>query len=185
MTRAALALLLFALGAVSALAVEESAAPKDMVMLTVAGAIANTNRGPLDPKRDSLFALKGISFDRAFAFDRAMLLGLKQGTVKAQTAELGQPATFTGPLLKEVLATVGAARAKVSIVAVDGYTGWLSPEDIEAGDWIVALAADGVPLGLGQQGPVWLLNTRKLGEAPSTTQEGHWVWSTYFIKVGE
>jgi hypothetical protein len=30
MTRAALALLLFALGAVSALAVEESAAPKDM-----------------------------------------------------------------------------------------------------------------------------------------------------------
>jgi 5'-methylthioadenosine phosphorylase len=184
MTRAALALLLFALGAVSALAVEESAAPKDMVMLTVAGAIANTNRGPLDPKRDSLFALKGISFDRAFAFDRAMLLGLKQGTVKAQTAELGQPATFTGPLLKEVLATVGAARAKVSIVAVDGYTGWLSPEDIEAGDWIVALAADGVSLGLGQQGPVWLLNTRKLGESPSTTQEGHWVWSTYFIKGG-
>jgi hypothetical protein len=173
MTRAALALLLFALGAVSALAVEESAAPKDMVMLTVAGAIANTNRGPLDPKRDSLFALKGISFDRTFAFDRAMLLGLKQGTVKAQTAELGQPATFTGPLPKEVLATVGAARAK------------LSPEDIEAGDWIVALAADGVPLGLGQQGPVWLLNTRKPGEAPSMTQEGHWVWSTYFIKVGE
>jgi hypothetical protein len=29
------------------------------------------------------------------------------------------------------------------------------------------------------------LNTRKPGEAPSTTQEGHWVWSTYFIKVGE
>jgi hypothetical protein len=70
-------------------------------------------------------------------------------------------------------------------VAVDGYTGWLTPEDIDGSDWILALAADGVPLGLGQQGPIWLLNTRSVGEQASETQEAHWVWSIYYIRVGE
>ena len=185
MIRAVLALLLVACGALSALAAEQTAAPKEMVVLTVSGAIANANRGALDEKRDSLLAHKEIAFDRAFAFDRAMLLGLKQGTVRVQPPEFSQPATFTGPLLKEVLAAVGAARAKVIFMAIDGYQGWLSPEDIEAGDWILARAADGVPLGLGQQGPIWLLNTRAEGEKPSETQEAHWVWATYYMRVGD
>jgi hypothetical protein len=58
------------------------------------------------------------------AFHSPLELGLKQGTIRMQPPEFSQPATFSGPLLKEVLAAVDADRAKVSFVAVEGYTGW-------------------------------------------------------------
>lgn len=173
-----------ALGVLPASA-EPLEAPKDMVLLTVSGAIEHSNRGPFDAGHDSLLALQKISFPRAFAFDRAMLLGLKQGTVTAQPPEFQAPATFTGPLLKEALAAVGASRAKVTYMAVNGYSGWLNPEDVEASDWIVALAADGVPLGVGQQGPLWMINTRAKGERASDNHRGHWVWALFYIKVGD
>jgi hypothetical protein len=168
--------LLTALCFVPVHAAEQMEAPKDMVVLTVSGDIHNINRGALDSGKDSLLALQKVVFQRAFAFDRPMWLRLKQGTVRAQPPELKQPATVTGPLLKEALAGVGAARAKVSFLAVDGYQGWLAPEDIDTSDWILAFAMDGAPLGVGQQGPLWLINTRAKGEKPSDDHRGHWVW---------
>ena len=65
-----------------------------------------------------------------------------------------------GPLLREVLGHVEAAKVKISFTAVNGYTGWLTPDDIDLSDWILALEVNGVPLGIGQQGPLWLINTR-------------------------
>jgi hypothetical protein len=183
--RRALVALLLAFGAFAASAAEKMEAPKEMVLLTVAGDIANTNRDAFDPDKDSLFARLDISFDRAFAFDRPMLLRLKQGSVRAQTAELGREAVFTGPFLKEVLAAVGAARAKVRFIAVNKYEGWLEPEDIDGSDWILALDVDGAPLGLGQQGPIWTINTRAPGDEPNQSHRGHWVWAVFFMHVGE
>ena len=136
-------------------------------MLTVSGLVGKTNRGPLDPRKDSLLALQKLDFRKAFAFDRAMLLSLPQGTVTAKPPEFDAPATFSGPLLREVLGFIEAAKVKVTFVAIDGYTGWLMPEDIARSDWILALSANGKPLGLGQQGPLWLINTRADGETPN------------------
>ena len=152
-------------------------APKDMVLLTVSGAIGKTNRGPLDAGKDSLLALQKISFARAFAFDRAMLLGLKQGTVKVQPPEFQAPATFTGPLLQEVLAAVGAARGKVIFTAIDGYTGWLRPGRHWASDWILALDADGVTARARPARPALAASTRAPRErGRATTHQGAWVW---------
>jgi hypothetical protein len=178
---AILALLLLCGGAAFA---DDAAAPKGMVLLTVGGKIGNANRGPLDPQKDSLLAIQKVKFEHAFAFDRDMLLGLKQGTVTAETRELGT-ATFKGPLLSEVLGKIEAAKLKLTFVAVNGYTGWLMPEDVDRSDFILALEADGKPLGLGQQGPVWLINTRAKGEKASEDHRGHWVWSLFYIHVGE
>ena len=61
---------------------------------------------------------------------------------------------------------------KITFVAVDGFTGWLSPEDVDRSDWIFALEADGVPLGIGQQGPLWLINTRAEAKSPATMAAG-------------
>lgn len=185
MPRALLALLI-GFAAFAAQAAEQMEAPKEMVLLTVAGEIANTNRGPFDADKDSIFARLNISFDRAFAFDRPMLARLKQGKVTATTTELGKAAVFTGPLLKEVLAAVGAAATKVSFVAVNNYEGYLEPEDIVTSGWILALEADGMPLGLGQQGPIWLINTRAPDDPPpNQSHRGHWVWAIFFMRVGE
>jgi hypothetical protein len=177
--------LCLALGILPALAADEPAAPRDMVVLTVSGMIGKTNRGPLDPRKDSLLALQKVDFREAFAFDRAMLLGLPQGTVKAQPPEFDAPATFKGPLLRELLGYLETAKVKITFMAVDGYTGWLDPDDIDTSDWILALEADGVPLGLGQQGPIWLINTRAPDFKPADTHQGHWVWALFYIKVGE
>ena len=110
----ALIALLIVASALPALAGDQAPAPRDMVLLTVSGMIGNTNRGPLDQKRDSLLALQKADFKSAFAFDRAMLLALPQGSVTAQPREFDKPATFKGPLLREVLGRVEAAKVKVT-----------------------------------------------------------------------
>jgi hypothetical protein len=183
--RRAVLTLVFALCTLPAIAAEQKEAPKEMVLLTVSGLIGESNRGPLDAKKDSLLALQKIDFPKAFAFDRPTLLGLEQGTVKAQPPEFAAPATFKGPLLREVLGHIEAAKMKITFVAVNGYTGWLMPEDIDSSDWILALEADGVPLGIGQQGPLWLINTRAVGQKPSEDHRGHWVWALFYMRVGE
>jgi hypothetical protein len=184
MKRALLALLIVA-GALPALAGDAAQAPRDMVVLTVSGMIGKTNRRPLDAKRDSLLAMQKVDFKNAFAFDRATLLALEQGTVTAQPPEFDVHATFSGPLLREVLGFLEAAQVRTTFMAVDGYSGWLDPEDIKRSDWILALSVDGVPLGLGQQGPIWLINTRDPGFKPTDTHQAHWVWALFYIKVGE
>jgi hypothetical protein len=170
--------------AAAAQAAEQVETPKEAVILTVGGEIAVTNRGPVDAKTDSLIAWHKLNFERAFAFDRPMLARLTQASLTLQPPELSAPATFKGPPLKEVLAAVGAASAKVTVVAVNGYEGWLAPEDIEKSDWILALEMNGQPLGIGQQGPLWLLNTRRQGEKASEDHRGHWVWAVFAIRVG-
>ena len=108
--------------------------PKTWCVLTVGGFVGKPNRGPLDPKRDSLLAKLKVDFKHAFAFDRDMLLALPQGTVTAKPVEFDKPATFNGPLLREVLGFLEAAKVKTTFVAADGYTGYLLPEDIEGSD---------------------------------------------------
>jgi hypothetical protein len=178
--------ILILISAGAAQAADQIETPKEAVILTVGGNIAVTNRGPFDAKMDSLLDRYKVTFERGFAFDRPMLTRLKQGSVTVQPPEFSHPATFKGPLVKEVLAAVGATLGKkVTILAVNGYEGWLAPEDIDASDFILALEADGKPLGLGQQGPLWLLNTRKPDEKAADDHRGHWVWAVMYIGVGE
>ncbi|HEY8276374.1 MAG TPA: hypothetical protein VIG52_05195 [Methyloceanibacter sp.] len=184
MIRSMLAFLIL-FGTVPALAGDEAPPPKEMVLLTVSGLVTKTNRGAFDAKKDSLLALQKVSFDKAFAFDRPTLLALPQGEVKAQPPEFDRPATFKGPVLRELLGFLETAKVKISFVAVDGYTGYLEPQDIDRSDWIIALEADGVPLGVGQQGPLWLINTRGSGDKPSDDHHGHWIWALFYMKVGE
>jgi hypothetical protein len=183
--RSILFALIAVLCALSVAAAEQDRAPKDMVLLTVSGTIGESNRGPLDARKDSLLALNKIDFSKAFAFDRATLLSLEQGTVTVQPAEFDKPATFKGPMLREVLGHIEAAKMKITVVAVNGFSGWLMPEDVDRSDWILALEADGVPLGIGQQGPLWLINTRAEGWKPGDDGRGRWVWAVYYMQVGE
>jgi hypothetical protein len=183
--RSILIALIAALCALSVAAAEQDRSPKEMVLLTVSGTIGESNRGPLDPKKDSLLALNKVDFKKAFAFDRPTLLALEQGTVTVQPREFDKPATFKGPLLREVLGHIEAAKLKITVVAINGYSGWIAPEDVDRSDWILALEADGVPLGIGQQGPLWLINTRAEGEKPGEDGRGRWVYAVYYMRVGE
>jgi hypothetical protein len=168
-----------------ALAGSEADTPRDMVLLTVAGLVGKTNRGPVDPKRDVLLAGQKAAFKSAFEFDRAMLLALPQATVTAQPNTFEKPARFSGPVLREVLGYLEAAKVKVTFTALDGFAGWLAPEDIDGADWILALSADGVPLGIGQQGPIWLVKSGAQKVDSSDPKHGDWVWNVFYINIGE
>ena len=87
--------------------------------------------------------------------------------------------------MRELLQSLEAAKLKVTFVALDGFAGWLAPEDIEASDWILALSADGVPLGIGQQGPIWLVKSGAQELDSSDPKHGDWVWNVFYIKIGE
>ena len=87
-----LAALVAVLCALPAFAAEQAPAPKEMVLLTVSGLVGKTNRGPLDPKQGQPAGVAEDRFPRAFAFDRATLLGAAaQGTVTAKTKEFEKP----------------------------------------------------------------------------------------------
>jgi hypothetical protein len=177
--------LLAALLSFPALAADDGPTPEDMVVLTAGGFVGKPNRGPLNPKRDSLLAALKLDFEHGFALTLGMLRALPQGTVTAKPKEFDKEATFKGPLLSEVLGLMEAAKVKTTFVAVDGYTGYLLPEDIDGSDYILALEADGAPLGIGQQGPLWLLNTRAEGFKPGADGRGSHVWAVVYMHIGE
>jgi len=173
-----------------ALAQDDMAKPDDakqkgMVLLTIGGYVGKPNRGPLSPTRDSVLAKLKADFKHGFEFDREMLLALPQGTVTATTPELEGEAVFKGPVLREVLGFIEAARVKTRFVASDGYSGYLLPEDIAASDYILALEADGKPLGLNGQGPLWLMNTRPEGVTVGADNRGSHVWGLVYMHIGE
>jgi hypothetical protein len=184
MKRVVVALLL-ALFGTSALAADEAPTPKGMVLLTVGGYVGKSNRGPLDKKHDSLLAKLDVDFKHGFEFDREMLLGLPQGTVEAKPIGFKEEATFKGPVLHEVLRFIEAAKVKTTFAAADGYKGYLLPEDIDGSDYILALEANGKPLGVGQQGPLWLMNTRKVGETVGQDNRGSRIWALVYMHIGE
>ncbi len=133
-------------------------------LLTVTGAIARSNRGPLNPALDQLMVKHGAKFDKAWAFDAAMLARLPAVTIRPTLEYDAKPHRLSGPLLGAVLAEAGVARgvagaAGASVMlglrALDGYTIALSLADAQRYRMIVATALDGAPLGLGGLGPLW------------------------------
>ena len=151
-------------------------------VLTVAGKVANTNRPAYRDKLDVIFRYHKRTFDRAFAFDRAMLEGLGTVALRIEHAGWGGPMTVSGPRLADVLDMAGCPGGPLATLALDGFNTEISPETLEAHDWVVATRAEGHPLGLGERGPLWLVFDPP-GDRPATDEEAdQWPWALYFIE---
>jgi len=156
--------------------------PAEAAILTVTGKIANANRGPFDAFRDGVFKVQEKSFEKAFAFDRAMLGRLKQVEITANAESFPAPVKLKGPLLEDVLALVKPQGESFAIYALDGYAWQAELGDIKGRGWILALEADGKPLSIGGRGPLWL--AYDTGNIKITEQEeAKWVWAVYHIAV--
>lgn len=153
------------------------------VILTVAGEISKTNREPFNEKRDSFFKFHEITFDRAFEFDRAILDKLKQRTVKVNAPQTDGPVALKGALLSDLLQSLGVPEgASIRTVALDGFGTEISSEQIKAHDWTLAVREDGRPLGVGGQGPVWMVYTPSRVDVPDE-EEQQWPWALFYIEV--
>ncbi len=177
-----LALAFLSLAAAPAVA-GDLARPSGPVVLTVAGKIGKTNRPAFDAFEDGILNYHEKRFDKAAAFDRAMLEGLGMHEVTIAYEEWPKAFRFQGPRLKDLLAAVGATGTTISLLALDGYAVEVEISDLDENDWVLAIARDGAPLALGQRGPAWAVYARGDGRAPNHDDEARWGWAIFYVEV--
>jgi hypothetical protein len=127
-------------------------------LLTVTGAIARTNRGPLDPALDQLMQKHKVAFDNAYAFDFAAVAALPGVTIKPTLEYDEKPHTLNGPLLTDVVKVAApnlVGSTKLLLRAIDGYALVVPLADAQRYRFIVAHGLDGQPIPLGGLGPLW------------------------------
>lgn len=162
---------------------QSNGSPKGMVILTIAGDISQTNRGPMNEKQDAFFKYHEIEFDRAYQLDQAILDRLKQGSVKVNPPQRDGPVVLRGALLSEVFKLVGADEgASIRTVALDGFSTEISAEQLKAHDWILVSTVDGNPLVIGAEGPLWMVYTPSKINV-SEKEEHQWPWALFYIEV--
>jgi hypothetical protein len=125
-----------ALGAAPAWALET---PRGPVVLTVSGKVARPNDGP-----------------RA-VFDMSMLEAMAQTSFTTRTPWYAQPRKFTGPLLRDVLATAGAQGTTVRALALNDYRVDIPFEDSQQHDVVVARLLDDKPMPVRDKGPLFII----------------------------
>jgi hypothetical protein len=158
-------------------------------LLTVTGAIAKPNRGPLDPVLDQMMAKQKITFDKAHAFDFAALMSLPAVSIKPTLEYDKKQHALRGPLLVDVLKAAGVTgdSAKLSMRAVDGYSPTLSVADARKYGFIVATHLDGRPMPLGGLGPLWAVYDADrfpdMAAKPVDQRFAQCPWALYHIDV--
>jgi hypothetical protein len=159
-------------------------------LLTVTGAIARSNRGPLDPALDQMMHKHQVTFTKAWTFDYGSLLALPPQTIRPTLEYDGKPHTLRGPLLLDVLAHAGATlndKGSVVLRAVDGYNVELPVAQARARRFIVATHIDGNPMPLGGLGPLWAVydadRVPEMAALPLPQRFPACPWALYHVEV--
>jgi len=146
-----------------ALSSQANAAPKGRsvnspALLTLTGAIAKANRGPLDPALDQMMVKQKVTFDKARTFEFSELAAMPRKAIKPTLEYDSKRHELAGPLLVDILKAAGAAltdSTRLQMRAVDGYSPSISVADARRQGFIVATHLDGKPMPLGGLGPLW------------------------------
>jgi hypothetical protein len=159
-------------------------------LLIVTGAIARSNRGPLDPALDQLMVKHGARFEQARQFDAAMLGRLPAVTIRPILEYDAKAHTLSGPLLGAVVEAAGVAPGApvmLGLRALDGYTVAVSLADAQRYRMIVATTLDGVPMSIGGLGPLWAVydadRLPDFKDKPLKERFGLCPWGLYAIDV--
>ena len=117
----------------------EFPAPTGEVILTVSGAIGHTN------------------VDGTLQLDAALMASLPQHSFATSTIWTEGTATYSGVLLRDLLAAVEASGATVTLTALNDYQISMPAADAAADGPLLAYLADGAPMSVRDKGPVWML----------------------------
>ncbi len=168
----------------------EPAPAAAMQVLTIAGRISRSTRGPVDPVHDQLMKRHGIRFRRAYAFGVAQLLGLPVQSVQPTLEYDGKVHALRGPALLDVLDAAGAnlrEPLQVGVRALDGYVANLSLAQVRERAMILATHLDDKPLSIGGLGPLWAVfdpaAVADLRDKPLPQRFAQCPWGVYFIEV--
>ena len=109
------------------------------VVLTVSGRIAQHNA------------------PQQYRWSMAMLEALPQHSFSTLTPWAQQPLQFSGPLLRDVLQTVGAQGQQLVARALNDYSVQIPVQDALAYDMVVATRMNGQPMSVRQRGPLFVV----------------------------
>lgn len=126
--------------------------------LPLAGAAHATLEPPAGPPVLTLSGRIGLTNrPGAAAFDQAMLERLPQTTVQTLTPWYPQSRRFTGPLLRDLLAAVGAQGRQLRLLALNDYQVEIPLEDAQRFDVVVTRLLDGKPMTVREKGPLFIM----------------------------
>lgn len=113
--------------------------PAGPVILTVTGAVGAPNAG-----------------DTA-VFDLAMLDALPQHETATETPWYEGSVTFTGPLIRDILAAASVDGPLLRAVALNDYAADIPMTDVMTYPVILATRIDGAPLSVRDKGPLFVI----------------------------
>lgn len=140
--------------------------PKDRVVLTVSGQLGVTNRA------------------QTAVWDMAMLEALPQTRFTTTTPWDNGPVTFSGPLLRDVLATVQARGTTLRATALNDYRITIPASDAAAFDVIIATRMNDQPMSVRTKGPLFIVypfDSRP--ELKSTTYFERSIWQLRSLEI--
>lgn len=114
-------------------------APSERVVLTVSGAISQTNDGA------------------QAVFDMPMLAALASRAGAMETPWTEGVTDFEGPLLRAVLEAVGARGSALRVIALNDYSAEVPVSDAADFDTILAITMNGKPMSVRDKGPLFLV----------------------------
>lgn len=152
-------------------------------ILTVAGKIGKANRGPNDAFEDAFLNAHELTFDKAYTFDREALEALGMHRIKTRYPGKDIVIDVEGPLVRDILAAVGATGDTLMVTALDGYTAELPVAEMNAYPVVLALKNNGKPLSIGGHGPGWIVYPRDDYPALGERDDAGWAWAVFFMRV--
>jgi hypothetical protein len=94
---------------------------------------------------------------RKVDFDMAMLEKLPQRSFTTGTPWYPKPRTFTGPLLRDVLAAAGASGTQLRLIALNDFKVGMPASDADKYDVVLARLLDGQPMPVREKGPLFVI----------------------------
>jgi hypothetical protein len=113
--------------------------PTGRVVLTVRGQLNAPNQGS-----DAVF-------------DMQMLEKLPQKTFSTRTPWYPEAVSFTGPLLRDVLAAAGAKGSRILALALNDYKTEIPFDDVLRQDAIIARLMNDKPMAVRDKGPLFIV----------------------------
>ncbi len=144
----------------------QNAEPKGKKLLTISGRIGAGQPGA------------------KVAFDLARLESLPQHSFTTQTPWQDKPAQFTGPLLRDVLASVKAQGSQLKAIALNDYKVSIPVSDSQRFDVVLALRINGELIPVRHKGPLFVVYPYDSDkELRSTLYYSRSIWQLKAIEV--
>lgn len=141
--------------------------PEGRVILTVSGNIEHTN-----------------TTANTAEFDRAMLMSLEVIEQETKTPWSEGVDVYRGPLLRSLLAAVGATSDNLSVTALNDYSASVPVQDSQDYNLMLAMDMNGKVMSIRKKGPLFLLYP--FNEDPGLNNEvihNRSVWQIKAIRV--